>query len=115
MSDLDLAHQTLRALMIAAAPDQVVTRDEPGDLVVRTAQVDPKTGERGWFGTVTTKKTYVAYHLMPLYGNEALVDRVSTALAKRKQGKTCFNFKAVDEDLFAELARLTATANDLVR
>lgn len=99
--------------MVAGASGQVVTRDAPGDLVVRTKGIDPKTGEPGWFGTVTTKKTYVAYHLMPLYGSAALAELISPELAKRKQGKTCFNFKSVDDDLFAELARLTEAANEL--
>ncbi len=33
---------------------------------------------------------------------------MSPALKKRKQGKACFNFTAVDPDCFAELSRLVA-------
>jgi len=32
---------------------------------------------------------------------------MSPELKKRMQGKSCFNFKEVDEKLFKELARLT--------
>lgn len=110
MNGFDEIHAQLRQLMIDAAPGQVVTRDEPGDLVVRTPHTDPKTGERGWFGTVTIKKSYVAYHLMPLYFDPALGDGLSPALSKRRQGKTCFNFKSIDPALFAELAELTRKA-----
>lgn len=110
MNGFDEVHAQLRQLMIDAAPGQIVTRDEPGDLVVRTPHPDPKTGEPGWFGTVTTRKSYVAYHLMPLYSNPALGDAISHALAKRRQGKTCFNFKSIDPALFAELADLTRKA-----
>jgi hypothetical protein len=35
-----------------------------------------------------------------------LLDDVSPALKKRMQGKSCFNFKQVDEALLAELEAL---------
>ena len=107
MADYDAVHARLRAIMLAAAGDLPVTEDAPGALVVRTHQIDPKTKAPGWFGTVTIKKSYVAYHLIPLYDHPALADGLTDALGKRRQGKTCFNFKAIDEDLFAELATLT--------
>ncbi|WP_085810484.1 hypothetical protein [Sphingomonas sp. TZW2008] len=107
MADFAAVYARLRAIMLAAAGDQVIERDVPGDLVVRTHRRDPKTGEPGWFGTVTIKKSYVAFHLIPLYDTPALADGLSADLAKRRQGKTCFNFKAIDEGLFAELAALT--------
>lgn len=113
MSAFEDVHSRLREIMLAGARDQVVSVDTPGDLVVRTAAIDPKTGQPGWFGTVTTKKSYVAYHLMPLYLDPGLADGLSDALAKRRQGKTCFNFKKVDEGLFAELSALTQRANEV--
>ena len=97
----------LRAIMLEAARSAAVTRDEPGALELRTQAIDPKTKQPGWFGAVTTKKSYVAYHLMPLYAAPALADGISPALAKRRQGKTCFNFKKPDEALFDELSALT--------
>jgi hypothetical protein len=36
-----------------------------------------------------------------------LLEEVSPALKKRMQGKSCFNFKQVDEVLFSELEALT--------
>jgi hypothetical protein len=54
-------------------------------------------------------KAYVSYHLMPLYGNSKLHDGMSKELRSRMQGKTCLNFKRLDEELFKELERLTAT------
>lgn len=110
MSAFDEIYARLRAIMIAAAPDMPVTVDEPGNLIVSTPDVDARTGEPGRFGSVTVKKTYVAYHLMPMYTDPALGDSVSEALAKRRQGKTCFNFKKVDEPLFTELAALSRRA-----
>ena len=102
------AFDRLRHMMLAAAPTMVVTKDWPGSLELRTAETDPKTNERGWFGAVTIKKTYVAVHLMPLYTKPDLAADCSVDLNKRRQGKTCFNFKRIDERLFEEL-------NDLMR
>ena len=100
----------LREMMLAAAPQMKVTRDEPGTLELRTPEIDPKTKQLGWFGTVTIKKSYVAVHLMPLYVNPEIAKDVSPELTKRRQGKTCFNFSKVDEALFAELNALMITS-----
>ncbi len=113
--DFDSVHAELRRIMLAASEGLLINRDDPGDLIVRTPGIDPKTKEHGWFGTVTTKKSYVAYHLIPLYAHPGLADSISPALAKRRQGKTCFNFKSVDPVLFAELADLTRRGAALAR
>ena len=42
-----------------------------------------------------------------VHHNPDLLAGLSDALKRRMQGKSCFNFKAVDKDLFQELARLT--------
>ena len=103
----DAVFARLRAIMLASADGLTVTRDAPGDLVVRDPAIDPKTREPRWFGTVTVKKSYVAYHLIPLYAAPELAADLPPELAKRRQGKTCFNFKAVDEAAFDALAMLT--------
>jgi len=106
-ADFDETFATLREMMLAAGKGMVVSRDNPGYLELRTPGIDPATGKPGWFGTVTTKKSYVAYHLMPLYADPSLADGISPELARRRQGKTCFNFKKPDLELFAELKRLS--------
>ena len=110
MDDFGSIHARLRTIMLEAAGDLAVARDEPGDFVVRTQAIDPKTQQPGWFGTVTIKKSYVAYHLMPLYEAPELAADLSAGLTKRRQGKTCFNFKAIDQGLFEELSDLTRRA-----
>jgi len=52
-------------------------------------------------------KAYVSFHLMGIYMNTALLKNISNELTARMQGKTCFNFKKVDEKLFKELEHLT--------
>jgi hypothetical protein len=104
--DFTPVHLRLRAIMLAAAPTMIVNKDEPGSLELRTPEIDPKTKQPGWFGTVTTKKNYVAVHLMPLYFAPELGTDISQALSKRRQGKSCFNFSQIDEHLFDELSAL---------
>jgi len=96
----------LRAMMLSAAPLMKITRDEPGSLEMRWPVIEAKTGQLGWHGTVTIKKSYVAVHLMALYTQPELAADLSPALARRRQGKTCFNFSKVDEVLFAEIETL---------
>lgn len=110
MSAFDKVFAQLRAIMLDAAGREVIARDEPGDLVIHRHATDPKTEKPLWFGAVTTKRSYVAFHLMPLYDDPSLGDGLSEGLAKRRQGKSCFNFKTADPDLFAELASLTRKA-----
>jgi hypothetical protein len=57
---------------------------------------------------VEVKKSYVSYHLMGLYMNPKLEAKLSEPLRKHMQGKSCFNFKEVDEALFQELDSITA-------
>lgn len=64
-------------------------------------------GKPSWFGAVTTGKAYVSYHLMAVYASPGLLNDISPELKKRMQGKSCFNFKEVDETLFRELSALT--------
>lgn len=49
----------------------------------------------------------VSYHLMGVSGNPRLLDGISQELRARMQGKSCFNFKAVEDALFQEVDRLT--------
>ena len=62
-----------------------------------------------WFGGVRLGKRYVSFYLMPVYVQPSLLDGISPELRRRMQGKSCFNFTAVDDGLFAELEALTRT------
>ena len=60
-----------------------------------------------FFGAAQIKKNYVSFYLMPVYMVPDLLTDISPELKKHMQGKSCFNFKKVDETLFKELAELT--------
>jgi hypothetical protein len=108
--------QRLRDILKTHAPDFAVGQDTP-DYYGLEAPVGPAT-LRAWKGKVKrptipvawvqSGKGYVSYHLMGVYGNPKLLEKCTDELRAHMQGKSCFNFKAVDETLFRELAGLTA-------
>src|SRR2546422_11324202 len=49
------------------------------------------------FGGVRLGKAYVSFYLMSVYACPDLLQSMSPDLKKRMQGKSCFNFKEVDE------------------
>ena len=86
------------------------------DLTVKTNTVDTyyldgpyseKWKKELFFGSTQVKKNYVSFYLMPVYMYPELLKDVSPELKKRMQGKSCFNFKKVEPELFKELAELT--------
>lgn len=68
----------------------------------------PQFKQDVFFGAAQIKKNYVSFYLMPVYMYPELLSGVSEKVSKRMQGKSCFNFKVVDTEAFAELANLTA-------
>lgn len=60
-----------------------------------------------FFGSAQIKKNYVSFYLMPVYMYPELLKDISPELKKRMQGKSCFNFKKVEPELFDELKDLT--------
>jgi hypothetical protein len=84
----------------------IVVADEPGRYSLNTPFVEMYKKEV-FFGAAQVNKNYVSYHLMPVYVYPQLLEGISKDLKKHMQGKSCFNFKSLDEALFAELGRLT--------
>lgn len=84
-----------------------VSQDKPGMYVLAGPPTERSAGQEVWFGAVRTGKAYASYHLMPVYTFPDLLEGVSPALRKRMQGKSCFNFREVDDAVFRDLARLT--------
>ena len=106
--DFEMVNKRLEAIMRKYERNGL--KNTP-NLMANYCLLGPKTptsnGREVWFGAVGTRKNYVSYHLMPVYRFPELLKGISPELKKRMQGKACFNFKEVDEKLFAELARLT--------
>jgi hypothetical protein len=68
-----------------------------------------------FFGAVRINKTYVSFHLMPVYVFPDLLKGISPTLKKRMQGKSCFNFTTIDEEMLSELALLTQRVVEQVK
>jgi hypothetical protein len=105
-AEFDMVYEALREIMIPYANDLDLKNDSAGSLYIDTNHI-MKNGKPLFFGAVQIKKRYVSFHLMPVYVNSGLIDLASAALQKRMHGKSCFNFTAADDALFAELRDLT--------
>lgn len=103
----------LREIMAEHAGGLDVVKDGPAGYRLNTRHVR-KDGYVVMFGAVEIKKRYVSYHLMPVYMAPQGLLPISEQLRRRMQGKACFNFTRVDEDLFAELSDLTRRSTTVV-
>ena len=87
-------------------------RLEPGSVYGLVTLRRVGTKQHDFFAGVRVAPKHVAFHLMPVYTYPHLLDDVSPALRKRMKGKTTFDFTTIDEELFTELAALTARSFD---
>ena len=106
--------EVLKAVMAKHASRLVVAADVPDNYLLNT-HFSQRWKKELMFGAVQRKKNYVSYHLMPVYLCPELLDDISPELRKRMQGKSCFNFKVVDQALFRELAQLTRRGFDRMK
>jgi hypothetical protein len=102
VADFAEVEARLRAIL-----DPYRDRLETGTIYNR--EILRRPGGRGhdWFAGVLPNKNYISFYMLPIYTWPQLLDGISPALRKRKQGASCFNFSAADDDVFAELAALT--------
>lgn len=105
-ADFPILFERLKAILSAYAPSLRVSDDLPGKYYLETGYSE-KWKRPLFFGSTIVQKNYVSFYLMPVYMYPDLLVEVSPALKKRMQGKSCFNFKQVDEALLAELEALT--------
>jgi hypothetical protein len=99
--------RTLRGLLEKHRGRTIVTADTPTDYSLASPDMVDRSGRPLFVAAVQIKKTYVSFHLMPVYVNPALLDTISPALQKRMQGKACFNFVTIEPAEARELSALT--------
>ena len=102
MKDFGSTFNSLSSILRRHTAGLSIKTDEPGHFYVEVPALAPSAKPR-FFGAVQTKKSYVSYHLMPVYEDPALLNGVSAGLLARMQGKSCFNFIAADPVLFQEI------------
>jgi hypothetical protein len=99
--EFELAFQGLRKIMKPYDAKLRVIKDGPGGYMSESKSIRYQ-GKPVMFASITSK-SYVAFHLFPVYMFPDLLKGISPELKKRMQGKTCWNFKKAEESLFAEL------------
>jgi hypothetical protein len=67
------------------------------------------------FASVRDGKSYVSFHLFPVYVMPDLLGSLSDPLRRRMQGKSCFNFKTFEPELGRELQNLVEQAEPRFR
>jgi hypothetical protein len=109
-TDLHAVFADLREILRKHAAGMIVVADTAGDFTITSPAV--VSGKPLWFGRVMVTKSAVSYYLFPLYFNPRLQSAIPAELLPRKQGKTCFNFRRADPELFARLDTLTGQARE---
>src|SRR5207253_8727273 len=110
-SDRQAVFDELRGLLKPFEKRLVIQEDKPDAYCLITNTLGPNK-KPIWFGAAAVRKSYVSYHLVPVYMYPELLNDASPELKARMQGKSCFNFKAADAKLFKELAGLTKKGFD---
>jgi len=104
--DLQATFARLKKILQKYEKHLTVTADKP-DAYYLDAGYSEKFKRRIFFGAAQIKKRYVSFYLMPIYAFPDLLKGISPELKKRMQGKSCFNFTTIDDEMLAELAALT--------
>jgi hypothetical protein len=99
--EFELAFQGLRKMLKPYDAKLRVVKDGPGGYMSESKSIRYQ-GKPVMFAAIMSK-SYVAFHLFPVYMFPDLLKGISPELKKRMQGKTCWNFKKAEEELFAEL------------
>jgi hypothetical protein len=104
----------LRAILVRNAGKLSVSEDGATRYELQGGR-HPKHGTPMPVAWVEIGKNYVSFHHMGIYAGPELLKEISKELKARMQGKSCFNFKAVDRALFAELEALTVRGFEVFR
>jgi hypothetical protein len=105
--DFEATFSALKALLRAQVPKALVIKDVPGDFQVASSTRVDRSGRPLFLAAVQIKKSYVSFHLMPVYAAPKLVEKLSPSLRKRMQGKGCFNFSTIEPAHLNELGAIT--------
>src|SRR5215216_6688692 len=105
-NDFPIVFEQLKNILKPYAPKLTITADTSNSYSL-DGPYSEKWKKQLFFGAAQVKKNYVSFYLMPVYMYPELLKDISPELKKRMQGKSCFNFKKVEPELFQELVELT--------
>jgi hypothetical protein len=105
-NELPLVFEQLKNLLRPYA-EKLTLKADTSDSYYIDGPYSEKWEKELFFGSAQIKKIYVSFYLMPIYMYPDLLKDISPELKKHMQGKSCFNFKKVEPELFQELSELT--------
>lgn len=108
-TEFDAVYAALRGILLRRAGTLTIVEDSPRRFCLQGG-VHPQHKTPMPIAWVQMGKAYVSFHHMGIYARPALLKAASEQLKARMHGKSCFNFTAVNEVLFAELEDLTVRA-----
>lgn len=103
------AFDGLRKILVRHSKNFRVKFDTPGHYGIESREA-LWNRKPLFFASAQIKKTYVSFHLLPLYACPDLKKGLSAELTKRIHGTACLNFKEADAKLFAEVNELANAA-----
>jgi len=106
MQDFAAVYAQLHKILAPYSTNLDTKKDDESELYVDTKHIQ-KNKKPLFFGAVQIKKSYVSFHLMPVYMKPDLLASVSPELKSRMQGNSYFNFSVVEPTLIKELTALT--------
>ena len=112
--EFTLVFEQLKEILKPYEAQLTVTADSPAGYSL-DGPYSEKWQKVVFFGAAQIKKNYVSFYLMPVYMFPELLKDISPQLRKRMQGKSCFNFKKVEPELFRELEDLTRRGSEKFR
>jgi len=104
-TDFPLVFEKLKSILKPYEKSLAVKADS-ADTFYLDGPYSEKWKKELFFGSAQIKKNYVSFYLMPVYMYADLLKDISSDLKRHMQGKSCFNFKKVEPELFQELAGL---------
>jgi hypothetical protein len=103
-SDLPGVYNRLRPILDPYVPRMAVVQDNERGVYLNTHAV-MKNGQPLFFASIAINKNYVSFYVFPVYMYPDLLDDIGL-LKKRMQGKSCFNFRKIDDDQVEGMRRL---------
>lgn len=101
----------LRALVSPYSDGMIVRADVPDNYYLEEDWSGPKPQ---MFAAVQLKKSYVSLHIFPVYCHPELIEDGYAQMRARMQGKSCFNFKNVEQIPTEEVVALLQAAHEAV-
>ena len=92
MADLSDVFTELRSIMAPYAAKLDPKKDDASELYLDTKHIQ-KNKKPLFFGAVQIKKSFVSFHLMPVYAKPELLEGLSPGLKKTKAGQVVLQLR----------------------